>query len=72
MNTLNSTEWLNNKLAETGIGTLTNLAALTGINKGTLSKYFNGKRRPSIDAVAPLCEVLQVAPEALLKALNAY
>ena len=66
-----ATEWLSERLEATGIGTLSALAELTDINKGTLSKYFRGEQRPSIDVVAPLCEALKVSPETLLLAMGA-
>jgi transcriptional regulator with XRE-family HTH domain len=66
-----SAEWLEQQLAICGLGTLTRLAEVSGINKGTLSKYFNGQQRPSIDVVGPLCTALQVSPETLLRALKA-
>jgi transcriptional regulator with XRE-family HTH domain len=64
-------EWLQQQLQTSGVGTLSELAAITGINKGTLSKYFRGLQRPSIDVIEPLCKVLRVSPENLLRALNA-
>ncbi len=67
-----SMAWLNRRLSISKIGTLSNLARLTGINKGTLSKYFHGTQRPSIDVVEPLCTALHCSPETLLRALNAY
>ncbi len=72
MSSNNSLEWLHEQLSETGIGTLSNLAKETGINKGTLSKYFRGVQRPSIDVIEPLCKALRVSPESLLIAMNAY
>ena len=71
MPTQTSAEWLSSQLDVCGLGTLTRLAEVTGINKGTLSKYFNGQQRPSIDVIGPLCLALQVSPETLLKALHA-
>jgi len=67
-----SMEWLNRRLSTSKIGSLSNLAKLTGINKGTLSKYFHGTQRPSIDVVEPLCVALNCSPETLLRALHAY
>ncbi|MEN9752702.1 MAG: hypothetical protein RL670_393 [Actinomycetota bacterium] len=63
--------WLQEQLERTEIGTLSELAEITGINKGTLSKYFHGLQRPAIDVVGPLCSALKVSPESLLRALNA-
>lgn len=66
-----SNEWLQEQLVKSGVNSLSNLARETGINKGTLSKYFSGQQRPSIDVVAPLCEALKVSPATLLRALKA-
>ena len=54
-----------------GISTLEDLSQTTGIDRGTLSRYFHQERRPSIDVSAPLCEALNVAPETLLIGLGA-
>jgi transcriptional regulator with XRE-family HTH domain len=66
-----STEWLRVRMAKLGISSLEDLAKMTGIDRGTLSRYFHHERRPSIDVLEPLCIALQVAPEILLKALGA-
>ena len=66
-----SSDWLRRRIVDLGIGSLDELANLTGIDKGTLSRYFRQERRPSIDMVAPLCQTLKVAPETLLIALGA-
>ena len=66
-----STEWLRNRLEMMSISSLDELAKLTGIDKGTISRYFHQERRPSIDMIGPLCQTLKVAPETLLIALGA-
>jgi len=66
-----SVAWLYDRMSELEIGTLDDLASLTGLDKGTLSRYFRQERRPSIDVVGPLSTALQVAPETLLTALGA-
>lgn len=66
-----SNEWLILKMKSEGISTLEDLANLTGIDRGTLSRYFHQERRPSIDVIAPICEALRVSPETLLIALGA-
>jgi transcriptional regulator with XRE-family HTH domain len=65
-----SNEWLNNRLAELSVQGLQGLADLTGIHKGTLSKYFRQAQSPSIAVLPALCEALQVSPETLLVALG--
>lgn len=66
-----SNDWLIERMAVVGISSLEELAKLTDIDRGTLSRYFRQERRPSIDAIAPLCEALQVSPESLLIGLGA-
>lgn len=66
-----SSEWLIQRLLKLNISTYEEFAAQVGIDRGTLSRYFRQERRPSIDVVAPLCEVLEVSPETLLIVLGA-
>ena len=66
-----SSQWLAERLLKLNISSYEEFAALVGIDRGTLSRYFRQERRPSIDAVAPLCEVLEVSPETLLIVLGA-
>jgi transcriptional regulator with XRE-family HTH domain len=66
-----SNEWLVQKMKLAGISTLEDLAQISGIDRGTLSRYFHQERRPSIDVIAPICEALNVSPETLLIALGA-
>ena len=63
--------WLQAHLEDAGIGSLSQLARISGINKGTLSKYFNHLQRPTIDVVAILCKSLGVTPSELLYGLGA-
>lgn len=66
-----SSDWLIQRLVKLNIASYEDFAALVGIDRGTISRYFRQERRPSIDVIAPLCEVLQVSPETLLIALGA-
>ena len=66
-----SNEWLIQKMKSANLSTLEELAKVTGIDRGTLSRYFHQERRPSIDVIAPLCEALAVSPETLLIGLGA-
>ena len=66
-----SNDWLLQKMKSAGISTLEDLAQKTGIDRGTLSRYFHQERRPSIDVIAPLCQALNVSPETLLIGLGA-
>jgi len=66
-----SADWLQTRLSNLQIGTLQNLSDKSGIDKGTLSRYFRQERRPSIDCIGPLCLALEISPEQLLKVLGA-
>lgn len=63
-------EWLKIRMAELKLGSIDDLEQATGINKGTLSRYFRQIQRPSIDVIPVLCKALQVSPETLLRALG--
>jgi len=62
--------WLQSRMKHLGMGSIVELEQMTGINRGTLSKYFRRLQRPSIDVVPALCEALQVSPATLLEALG--
>lgn len=66
-----SIEWFRSRMEYLGITSLEELHRRTGIDKGSLSRYFRQERIPSVDVVAPLCEALEVSPESLLIALGA-
>lgn len=66
-----SQEWVQRRLEELGLDTFDALAGKTNIDRGTLSRYFRQERRPSIDAIEPLCKALKVSPEKLLHVLGA-
>lgn len=59
------------RMKELGIANLEELQKRTGIDKGSISRYFRQERIPSIDVVGPLCEALEVSPESLLVMLGA-
>ena len=63
--------WLEKHLVKRGFNSLEDLSRASGIDRGTLSRYFRQERRPSVDVIAPLCEALNVAPETLLIVLGA-
>lgn len=54
-----------------GIKSLDELSNITKIDIGSLSRYFSQERRPSIDAIEPLCIALKVTSDELLIALGA-
>lgn len=64
-------EWFRSRMESLGIVSLEELHRRTGIDKGSLSRYFRQERIPSVDVIAPLCEALEVSPESLLIALGA-
>jgi transcriptional regulator with XRE-family HTH domain len=71
---LTSTEsmsWLQKQLDKSGVKSISQLARITGINKGTLSKYFRQIQRPTIDVVAILCTALSATPSEVLFGLGA-
>lgn len=63
-------EWLAQRMVALEIKNLDELATISGINEGTLSKYFRGIHSPSIKAIPALCQSLQVSPNELLKGLG--
>jgi len=66
-----SAAWLQERLVHLNIDSLQSLSEKSGIDKGTLSRYFRHERRPSIDCIGPLCGALKISPEMLLKVLGA-
>jgi transcriptional regulator with XRE-family HTH domain len=64
-------EWLKMRMAQLGITGLDELHQRSGIDKGSISRYFRQERIPGVDVIAPLCKALEVSPETLLVALGA-
>lgn len=64
-------EWLKVQMSHLGISGLEELHQKTGIDRGSLSRYFRQERIPRIDVIAPLCRALEVSPETLLVVLGA-
>lgn len=64
-------EWLRTRMDVLKISGLEELHQRTGIDRGSLSRYFRQERVPKIDVIGPLCEALEVSPETLLVALGA-
>jgi transcriptional regulator with XRE-family HTH domain len=62
--------WLSSRMAAVGLNSLDDLQQASGINKGTLSKYFRGVQVPSVAVVPTLCNALKVSPEELLIGLG--
>jgi transcriptional regulator with XRE-family HTH domain len=53
------------------INSLDELSTMTKIDRGSLSRYFSQDRRPSIDAIMPICSALGVNVDELLIVLGA-
>lgn len=68
---LETAEWLRNRMSTLGLSGLEELSQRSGIDRGSLSRYFRQERTPKVDVIAPLCEALEVSPETLLIALGA-
>ena len=66
-----SNEWLRTTMLKLSIKSLDELSGITKIDRGSLSRYFNQERRPSIDAIPPLCEALEITSDELLIVLGA-
>ncbi|MEY2732745.1 MAG: hypothetical protein RLZZ523_616 [Actinomycetota bacterium] len=64
-------DWLRARMNTLKITGLEELHHRTGIDRGSLSRYFRQERVPKIDVIGPLCEALEVSPETLLIALGA-
>ena len=64
-------EWLRSTMKKLGISSLDELSTMTKIDRGSLSRYFNQDRRPSIDAIMPICSALRVSSDELLIVLGA-
>jgi len=66
-----SNEWLRATMLKLNIKSLDELSSITEIDRGSLSRYFNQERRPSIDAIDPLCSALKITSDELLLVLQA-
>ena len=64
-------EWLRTTMLKLDIKSLDELSSLTKIDRGSLSRYFNQERRPSIDAIDPICAALEITSDELLIVLGA-
>ena len=66
-----SSEWLRARMDALRISGLQELHQKSGIDRGSISRYFRQERIPGVDVIAPLCKALEVSPETLLIALGA-
>lgn len=62
--------WLSDRMEKVGLKSLDELQLKSGINKGTLSKYFRHLQSPSVAVIPALCKALNVSPEDLLTGLG--
>lgn len=65
-----SATWLRTRMASLEIASLEELAQRSGIDRGTIYRYFNRQQKPGAHNIQPLCDALQVGPEELLRALG--
>ena len=63
--------WLQESMAKVELNSLDELAKVSGIDAGSISRYFNLERRPSIDVIEPLAIALQVKPQVIMQVLGA-
>lgn len=63
--------WLRKAMADVGITSLGELSQISGVDAGSISRYFNLSRRPSIDVIEPLAVALKVRPEVIMLVLGA-
>ena len=63
--------WLRERMEKLGIVGLSELEARSGIDRGSISRYFRQERSASVAVIEPLCGALIVSPETLLIALGA-
>ena len=63
--------WLQSAMEKVEYSSLDELAKASGIDAGSISRYFNLERRPSIDAIEPLAIALRVRPEIIMQVLGA-
>lgn len=66
-----SNEWLRTTMLKLNIKSLDELSSITKIDRGSLSRYFNQERRPSIDAIDPISAALEITSDELLIVLGA-
>ena len=65
-----SSEWLRARMDALKMSGLEELHQKSGIDRGSISRYFRQERTPGVDVIAPLCKALEVSPETLLIALG--
>jgi len=66
-----SSMWLHARMDELDIPSLDHLAALSGIDKGNLSRIFRQVQRPRVTALEPLAAALRVSIHELLVRIGA-
>lgn len=66
-----SARWLRARMDDLGVGSLDELAARCGSDKGNLSRVFRQLQRPRVDALEPLAAGLEVSVYELLVRIGA-
>lgn len=64
-------KWFITKYTERGYASLNQFANATGMQKSSLSRYFNLQRQIPSNTIGKLCKELKVQPEELLKVIGA-
>lgn len=67
---LTGMSWLRARMDDLGYTSLDDVAVRAGINRGNLFRYFTLETVPSMALLPDLCQVLDVSPEELLRALE--
>jgi transcriptional regulator with XRE-family HTH domain len=67
---LRTAAWLRTRMAALDISSLEDLAQRSGLDRGTIYRYFNRQQEPGAHNLQPLCEALEADAEELLRALG--
>jgi DNA-binding Xre family transcriptional regulator len=70
-NSTKAYKWFIAKYQAQGYASLNQFAAANGMQKSSLSRYFNLQRQIPSNTIGKLCKTLKVTPEELLKAIGA-
>lgn len=71
MNKNKAYKWFVAKYTNLGYASLNQFANATGMQKSSLSRYFNLQRQIPSNTIGKLCKELKVKPEELLKVIGA-
>jgi hypothetical protein len=65
-------EWFVTRYTKLGYKSLSKFANATGLQKSSLSRYFHLERQLPSGTMATLCQVLNVSPNTMMKALGEW